>query len=102
MFVPIVAAAVVIIKPREQASKQRSIVSYRDLNRRLIELEKVVLPCSFPNNLRAVFSFSLPSQVYSSHFRGGQKELKETAGGKQREKGKECVQLFLRLRPCQL
>ena len=56
----------------------------------------------FSKQLEGCLLFSLPSPVYSSHFRGGQKELKETAGGKQREKGKECVQLFLRLRPCQL
>lgn len=60
----------------------------------LIELEKAVLPCSFPNDLRAVFSFSLPSQVYSSHFRGGLKELKRRQRGKARKRGRSVFNYF--------
>lgn len=48
-----------------------------------------------------LFVFSSVSSLFFT-FQRRLEGLKETAGGKQREKGKECVQLFLRLRPCQL
>lgn len=41
----------------------------------------------FSKQLEGSLLFSLPSPVYSSHFRGGQKELKETAGGRAKGKG---------------